>query len=117
MDKYTLEALEGSIENWRYNTQSKFDERRSGRKDCPLCTMFNTMDMSRAECCKDCPVYEKTGKKYCSETPYDDIGPLMWAVDDEVISDEEADKEWKTIAENELAFLESLLPEEGRGDG
>ena len=38
--------------------------------DCPLCARFNVREHKN---CQDCPVYKKTGKTFCRQSPYMDI--------------------------------------------
>lgn len=102
MNIKTLTALKGSIEKWEKITAGKgIDE---GPLNCPACLMFLTHN------CQGCPVYEKTKRRLCVNSPYDTWG---WHQN---ISHAEKKKErvycptCKKLAKAELDFLKSLLP-------
>lgn len=108
MDDRTLEALKGSIEKWQRIVVSTGVDK--GAKNCPLCNLFYRRDdLNVNDNCCGCPVAEKTGKKFCINTPYDD-----WVDYQERQSPSNsgrADTSERLIAARaELAFLESLLP-------
>jgi hypothetical protein len=105
MDAKTLEALKASIAKWERNAEAAdVFEFKISEKDCPLCAMFKIWPDE----CDGCPVFEKTGAKFCRETPY--------------ISAATARRDWRygdgpadrahAAARDEVAFLKSLLPEE-----
>ena len=61
MDK-TIQALKDSIKHWenlRDGTETGYSD-----NECALCGFF--FDYG----CVDCPIWKKTGEKYCRETPY-----------------------------------------------
>lgn len=98
MNAKTLKALRGSIAKWQAIVDGTgVDE---GNKNCPLCQRFVYFWFGYkkpiAKMCVGCPVYEKTGKKGCRNTPYDD-----YAYGSDSIKNAQA----------ELDFLKSLLPE------
>ena len=107
MTPQALTALKQSIEHWRRlaTGQRKPDE-SVGPQWCALCEVFNRSWLM----CKGCPVREKTGQPYCRKTPwttietYDDGGNTNDWLDNS--------PEARALAAEELAFLESLLPEE-----
>lgn len=91
MDKITLHALRGSIAKWRAIVDGS--GRDEGRSNCPLCALFWQYE------CRGCPVFQATGKEYCHETPYSTYAtsvPTLRA----------------RAAQEEVDFLQSLLPEE-----
>ncbi len=100
MDKDTLEALKGSIKKWEGIVKGTVSEQ--GADNCPLCKMF--------EECEECPVQEHTGQDHCDDTPYYNAHTATnqnrYAVTEEA----------KRLAQLEVDFLESLLPE-GHTDG
>src|SRR3990172_1778234 len=63
MDKKTLEALKKSIIKWGKIAKST-KEKDLGGYNCGLCGLF--VDVA----CVGCPIYSKTNKKYCRDTPY-----------------------------------------------
>lgn len=84
------EALQGSIEIWTNRAAGKDDHR-----DCPLCDLY----ISRA--CNGCPVYKRTGRVWCGNTPFEKWRRLAWAGRGDHPQAIEA-------AQAELAFLKSL---------
>jgi len=104
MDKETLEALKGSIRKWERIIYENGQDR--GVNNCPLCNLF----YYQIPRCMECPVCKKTDRRKCKGTPYMD-----WFEYQEefgrnipnVIFDEES----KELAQKELDFLKSLLPE------
>ena len=104
MDIHTLKALEGAITKWREIAAGK--KLDLGTLDCPLCEIFYTYQTEVYSCeCIGCPVYEKTGKEYCSDTPY-----AVWISYGGRKKTADTPK-LITAAKEEIRFLESLLPE------
>lgn len=70
MDDETRAALDASIEHWRLDNEKALTtyDVRVGSGHCALCELF--WDRS----CNGCPVRERTGKKHCEDSPYDEIG-------------------------------------------
>lgn len=91
MDQGTLKALYGSIRKWMDVAYDDGEE--WGRLNCPLCAEFNYGFYGHKQC-RGCPVYERTGKVGCKDTPYDEY------------------RYDKSAAEREVDFLISLLPVE-----
>ena len=109
MDKKTLEALKKSIIKWGKIAKST-KEKDLGSYNCGLCGLFGDV------ACVGCPIYSKTNKKYCRDTPYTE-----WTnhVSTHVINAnyfgdgsrrEPGCKECLKLAREELNFLKSLLP-------
>jgi len=114
MDKETLEALEKSIEKWEKIVAEKGKD--LGSLNCALCGLFITKDRK----CVGCPVYMNTGQRLCRETPYIDwlkhhayrhfnvlLGNCPLMLTPCVVECPEC----KELAQRELEFLKSLLPE------
>lgn len=89
MTPETLTALRGSIAKWEAIVNGTGQDK--GTKNCPLCQMFFNVTGN----CDGCPVKESSGQSGCDGTPYDHY-----------------DRDMPEIAEEELEFLKSLLPEE-----
>lgn len=106
MEPRTLEALKASIAKWERNAEAKMpDEFLIGGDDCPLCVMFNNEDDFPG--CRGCPVFEKTGRLYCNDTPYRRavVAYIDWR--------EFGRREGALVAAHaEVSFLKSLLPTE-----
>jgi hypothetical protein len=102
MDARTLEALKASIEKWKRNAKvwSIFNAKIKS-KDCPLCRMF----VQSTGSCVGCPVNGRTGERLCQDTPY------LEAFAYYTLGDVTA---FQAAAQKEVAFLESLLPENER---
>lgn len=106
MDNKTLEALKGSIKKWEGIVAGTVDNK--GAANCPLCQLFNTPNKwGQADQCVGCPIMAETGLMGCQDTPYSDY---------ENAEDEDPeDEDLQGIAEEELAFLKSLLPQDQTG--
>ena len=101
MNPETLEALKASIAKWERNqTVQTAKEVDLGPSYCPLCKLFNTPEMTEIDCCYGCPVFEKTKKKCCRGTPYDDVEVSRFT----------SAKDIRSWAVKETEFLKSLLP-------
>jgi len=105
MDKETLGALEKSIEKWEKIVREEgVDE---GDDNCALCKLFLKDE------CIDCPVYAKTKRTGCRGTPYEDWidhqgNHFYHATEHYYVV---RCSECKELAQEELEFLRSLLPE------
>ena len=93
----TLAALKGSIEKWERIVAGT--GRDYGANNCALCDRFPS--------CIGCPVMEKTGLPSCENSPYDD-----WRMAGGCCAETADTPDLKRLAEAELAFLKSLLPED-----
>lgn len=94
MDSKAAAALEGSIKKWRKIADGTgVDE---GESNCPLCIAFLHVNGH----CAGCPVAVKTGKPYCSGSPYSDyrLALLFGRPQDELLRQ----------AQREVDFLISL---------
>lgn len=78
-DKMTKkQALELSIQKWKKivehleaNPQLTYIMRDGNIETCALCSKFyEGAGPDGPDFCKKCPVYENTGKRFCSGTPY-----------------------------------------------
>lgn len=97
MTLQAYKALLKSIEHWEENVAHPH-AMKLGPTHCPLCREFRK---ARHDC-DGCPVKERTGKPFCRGTPYDQFDRNVEPMDpDDTLS----------VAEEELAFLKSLLPE------
>ena len=113
MDKKTLEALKKSIVKWERIVKST-KELDLGSVNCALCILFN------ADGCGGCPIYKKTKKKYCRDTPHTEW--TKHVIDDNYSSSYVGDglrrkpgcRECLRLVREELNFLKSLLPKENK---
>ena len=109
MSKWTLKALKGSIRKWeRIVAGTGVDKEAS---DCPLCELYKHDVFITDTDCQNCPVSQKTGNPYCEGSPYDDWR-RMPTYHDVPIPDMSHSIRANQIAQKELEFLKSLLPEE-----
>lgn len=95
MDERTLTALQGSIAAWELRAKGNY--LRADYKNCPLCHLFNASPEPVDTDCIGCPVYAFTEHTYCETTPCEQYFDNEKAV---------------AVAEQEVAFLKSLLPSE-----
>jgi hypothetical protein len=104
MDADTLTALRGSIAKWRAIVDGTGVN--EGSANCPLCQKFNSICLGHSGPCRcfGCPVFKDTAEHGCLGSPYDAYADAE--------SDTDEDQElMKNLAQAELTFLISLLPE------
>jgi hypothetical protein len=105
MDNATLEALRGSITKWE-NVLKGGPEK--GEENCPLCVIFIDDD------CDGCPVNDIT-ESACSNNAWK---KWVWHHNENHVDEPYHRTKYvecprcKELAEQELDFLKSLLPEE-----
>ena len=95
------EALLASIEHWKENLAAGMHKAQIGGRDCPLCNATRPSPESGVNCSK-CPVMQKTGKWDCEGSPWRDVENASWDADEVA---------FREAAQREIAFLQSLLPE------
>jgi hypothetical protein len=110
MNEKTLKALKESIEHWKRLAKGTEGEDYGG-PECALCKKFNHFvneNIPLEDSCKGCPVFQKTGEKYCRDTPYE----LIETEEDSYThrSDFIKTEVFQLLAQEEVKFLESLLP-------
>jgi hypothetical protein len=93
----TLKALKGSIRKWEKIVLGT--GRDEGALNCPLCRLFIEDD------CIGCPVFERTSKPACGDSPYGDWEYLTPRTD---VAQDPLQRE---AAFQMLQFLRELLPE------
>ena len=109
MKKETLESLKQSIAKWKRIVKST-KASDLGRINCALCDLFGDF------VCEKCPVYKKTKKKYCRDTPYTEWSghASKHEINDnyygEGLRRKPGCKECLILVKKELEFLKSLLP-------
>jgi hypothetical protein len=104
MDARTLEALKASIAKWERNAVATTPaEYKTGEVDCQLCYLFIYPDS-----CEGCPVFLKSGERYCRSTPYMSASSARayWGSTQSTDLRDRA----HAAARDEVAFLKSLLP-------
>lgn len=112
LTKADIRAIKASIGKWRRVATGEGDER--GVRNCALCKLhFLRADPLRS--CRKCPVYQRTDLQFCGGSPFED-----WvALHDTRNLRENAGgdgyfavtKKAKEIAQREVEFLTSLLPD------
>jgi hypothetical protein len=113
MNPKALKALKASIRHWRENTAARRPEDvLLGPDHCALCRAFWVpfeYGPARKKTCDGCPVMARTGYTGCHGTPYEaaEDAHTAWYVTE---GHYERDG-WREVAQAELDFLISLLPE------
>jgi hypothetical protein len=108
--KTKLAALRESIRKWEYlhrwiRNHPDSDPPKSYAESCALCHLYYNED--GGEMCADCPVFKKTGKGHCQDTPFVEYVRSTPSY----FSDYDGDrKEALVAARKEIKFLKSLLP-------
>lgn len=97
MDGKTLSALNESIIKWQKRAAGEISV--PSVSACPLCSLFYE------DHCHGCPVAEKLGINHCRGTPVTEYQRLIDNEDDNATADQ-----LKYLAEEEVTFLQSLLP-------
>lgn len=109
MNNLTLRALKGSIEKWEMIRDGDLED--DGRDNCPLCHVFYYHGIDLLTACIGCPVFASTNTKYCQKTPYMDYRNEYSARRPE-LSNAEWTRRRRELAQVEVDFLVSLLPED-----
>jgi hypothetical protein len=120
----TFRALRASIEKWdQHAVADDYMTISLGRKDCPLCELFNTAEHDETgTACQGCPVMKATGTTNCHGTPYHDAWEKFqqWraaANQDLTLTTYNRRLEFRDAAKKEADFLRSLLPSVGSTGG
>lgn len=101
MNAKTLKALRESIAHWdRLRKGKQRSDEDLDSDSCPLCRLF-AHDKPKDICCKACPVFARTGRRYCEGTPY-------WKA--AITFSGRSGTAFKRAATQEYKFLISLLP-------
>lgn len=104
-DKRTAEALEASIRHWEENVAAEIPQQAgTSADDCALCDEFHPENSDEKGCCEGCPVFKRTGQKWCAGTPFHEAHHALnsW------LRKGGSPKVWKRAAQKELDFLVSL---------
>ena len=111
MNKKTLNALKDSIRKWEKIVNGTGVD--LGTENCPLCKLFRDDLLGL---CSKCPIYRKTKVPGCIATPYTKWRKHQyrhgWRMPEDGLK--VLCPECRRIAERELKFLKSLLPEKER---
>lgn len=115
MKPEVAKALDASIRHWEENIAAEFPSEAScGSHACALCRLFHTNHAKVSLSCRGCPVFEHTGRAFCSETPYEEAQNArgLWASavsEGDTLKEIEAKREaFRKAAQDELDFLKSL---------
>ena len=113
MNAKTIKAINQSIEKWKRNlllaelkTKETINLIETSADDCDLCKLFHI------NFCEECPVYKKTQRRFCSETPHQDVVKILTRILDENHQTEEQYNKLIKAIKKEIAFLESLLEQQ-----
>ena len=101
------EALEASIKHWEENLAAELPIRvKIYSPDCALCTLY------LGDNCEGCPVFERTGKKECADTPWSEAAKALqrWCIYKSMSGHPRA--EFRKAAQAEVNFLKSLRKEQ-----
>jgi len=113
MRELTYIAIEESTQKWLRILNEGFSDR--GGENCALCKRFTMICEMRHEdgSIEECPVYESTGNIQWVNTPYYAWIKHHWEyhLHSSQKKVEEGCAECEELAEAEVAFLKSLLPE------
>ena len=107
MNNSIKEAYNSSIAHWerlsKCKTVEEFKAEGIGPDKCGFCLLFLKYYAPSEDNCIGCPIYNATGKKYCHDTPYNDMADKFFDFTNGV-SDEAPHKE----IQEELEFLRNL---------
>lgn len=113
MNPETLNALKLSIAHWERLASGKRKRNECvSVDDCHLCRMFNKhntlTDPPQDTRCEGCPIKERTGERFCKNTPFIEAEEISEQVDK--YAEPMDAPEFQDAAQKELEFLKSLLP-------
>ena len=106
MSPDTAQALKESALAWRIRAAGIISKPKA--QNCPLCKLHNTPTHSDSSNCLKCPIYQKTGDRFCEGTPYKHYSNYCRFLEN--LSDKDI-AEMKIWADQEYRFLLSLFPE------
>lgn len=117
MRKEVLDALQQSIKHWEENYSDPINCSIEG-EDCALCNLF--FDEPGPRCVHPtlgkCPIYEKTGKTHCVDSPYYVVADIFYEIydscNDTIDPDHYMYPDLCLEIETELNYLKELLPDE-----
>lgn len=78
-----LELVSECILKWREIVFFDGDDR--GTQNCALCREYHSDWNWKNQCCDGCPIYERTGKVCCVNTPYFEYSGLWWELGGTVV--------------------------------
>ncbi len=67
--KKTQQAIRDSIAHWE-QLRNLNPDHYPGAQQCALCKLFYDFAKSEAYHCVGCPIYAKTGERYCKASPF-----------------------------------------------
>jgi hypothetical protein len=112
MSDATLKALRESIAHWE-RMQAKWDcgEEPYG-DDCALCRRFYEYDAPDGDTCTGCPVMVRTGEHGCEGSPWY-AARVAWSNLKNYGENPKGERlqHWQAMAQKQIEFLRSLLPE------
>jgi len=100
-----LTALEASIAHWDRLANGADED--TGSESCALCDTFRHASVRWP--CTGCPVKEKTGRAYCTGSPYVEVKDWLEKTSNNRYK--HLSPEFHALAAKERDFLKSLLPE------
>ena len=107
LDLRTAAALHGSIFKWEQIKEGNIV--CLGQNNCPLCHLYwNTSPSTIDGSCTGCPVFEKTGKTGCQNTPLAMMDNLDFENTDEGYHPDVQQVLLKYLHLAEIEFLKSL---------
>ena len=106
----TIRAIRGSIKHWKENVARvrKHLAPDLSTTDCTLCREFIPRTDGKDSCVK-CPIFKKTGKPLCEETPYVEASAML-----HLYRRKDSTFSWDNLLDTcleELKFLQKLLKE------
>lgn len=106
MEDLMEEALERAIVKWEGYIKAE-TALEAAPADCPLCAQLFYMRPSQEDCV-GCPVYQKTGKSSCHDSPYYKASNAWdnWYFGSKDNEDEARDN-FRALAGEEVEFLKS----------
>jgi hypothetical protein len=112
MDESTLVALNGSINKWAQIFAGKLTDK--GTTNCPLCEKFyERRDPDNSHIwCYGCPVSKRVNDDWCDSTPYIEWQKHQRDQHNHTINMTVDCPTCTELAQAELEFLRSLLPDE-----
>ena len=112
MEAKIFECVAHWISNLREAEEGEYFKIQIGAAHCALCFCFNFPELRRSERCIGCPIYKKTGERYCDNTPFPEIQQSLYSVR---VNEELAELDAMQLIfdiEDEISFLLQVFDEE-----
>lgn len=103
-----ISLLEQALLKWKENLARSSEPLSLGSHSCPLCWEYIAAvnpETLENDACLGCPIRTYTNRRYCADTPYDDVVDALHEFEVDNIPEHIL----KEAIQKEIDFLENLL--------